>query len=215
MQVALNGMLARVAGSVLLAGMIAGRVEAQLTVPTTLNDFFLPGSQPNGAGNPIVLDEFVGAIDGNCVNCHADFDGQYLDAEPFRHWAGSMMAQATRDPVFLATMTIANQDAAFAGDLCLRCHTPAGWLGGRSVPTDGSALGEPADFEGMTCHFCHRMVDPFYQPDVSPPEDQAILDDLAGLGLLPMQVGDGRFVVDPDGDVRRGPRDGRWTRPRR
>ncbi len=170
----------------LVTALFAGQAGAQL-VPTTLEDFFMPGSQPNAPANPIVLDAFVGAIDGNCANCHADFDADYVLAEPFRHWAGGMMAQAMRDPVFLATMTIANQDAGFAGDLCLRCHTPSGWLGGRSLPVDGSALSEPADFEGETCHFCHRMVDPVYQAGVSPAEDLPILDDLDALGLLPGQ----------------------------
>ncbi len=170
--------------------------------------FFLPGSQPNGPDNPIVLDPFVGAMEGNCVNCHADFIPAEQLAEPFRHWVGSMMAQAYRDPMFQAAMTVANPDAAFFGDLCLRCHTPAGWLGGRSVPTDGSALSEPADFEGATCHFCHRMVDPFYVDGQSPSQDVPILDDLDGLGVLPLQPGDGRYVLDPDAGVRRGPRDG-------
>ena len=44
-----------------------------------------------------------------------------------------LMAQAMRDPLFLATMAIANQDAPASGDLCLRCHTPTGWLGGRLI----------------------------------------------------------------------------------
>ena len=52
-------------------------------------------------------------------------------------------------------LTIANQDAAFAGDLCLRCHAPVGWLEGRSTPTDGSHLAD-IDYEGVSCNFCHR-----------------------------------------------------------
>jgi hypothetical protein len=56
-------------------------------------------------------------------------------------------------------MTIANQDAADSGDLCIRCHFPAGWLEGRSVPTDGSALNNN-DREGVQCDFCHKLVRP-------------------------------------------------------
>jgi mono/diheme cytochrome c family protein len=175
-------------------------------VNTTLQDFFMPGTQPTG--NPVVLDPIVGAIDGNCANCHANFDPAEIEAEPFRNWVGGMMAQAMRDPEFLATMTIANQDAAFAGDLCLRCHTPAGWLGGRSLPTDGSSLSEPADFEGVTCHFCHRLVNPqFPVPGDGPASDDAILTELNNAGLVPAQPGGGRYVLDPDGGARRGPRD--------
>ena len=47
------------------------------------------------------------------------------------------MGQAARDPLFHACLAVANQDAAFAGDLCIRCHTPGGWISGRSEPTDG------------------------------------------------------------------------------
>ncbi len=49
-----------------------------------------------------------------------------------------MMADVARDPLFLANLAIASQDAANSGDLCLRCHLPRGWMAGRSVPTDGS-----------------------------------------------------------------------------
>ena len=69
--------------------------------------------------------------DLTCAGCH----GYYNDAiEPYSNWAASMMAQASRDPVWYAAMAVANQDADFAGDLCIRCHTPNGWLHGKSVP---------------------------------------------------------------------------------
>ncbi len=174
---------------------------------STVEDFFMPGTQPDASGA-----ELVPVISGNsCRLCHGDYEEAdppiNVDAEPFRTWAGSMMAQATRDPIFHACLTIANQDAAFAGDLCLRCHSPAGWLGGRSVPTDGSALiPNSADFEGVTCHFCHRLVNPVYVEGESPVFDEPILDDLDAQGLLPAQPGTGRYVVDPN-DVRRGPFD--------
>ncbi|MCB9838520.1 MAG: hypothetical protein H6813_04210 [Phycisphaeraceae bacterium] len=191
--------------SCLLAAVAASAQTATprvTQVPTTLNDFFLPGTQPD-AGNANI-DAFVGADQGNCVNCHANFATEYLDAEPFSHWKGSMMAQSALDPLFLAALTVANQDAAFSGDLCLRCHSPAAWVSGRSTPTDGSALSDPADFEGVTCHVCHRMVDPVYVPGVSPIEDQPIVDALFNAGLLPTELGSGRIVYDPDAKVRRG-----------
>jgi hypothetical protein len=40
-------------------------------------------------------------------------------------------------------MAIANQDARSSGDLCIRCHSPFGWMEGRSNPTDGSASRRP------------------------------------------------------------------------
>ena len=109
-----------------LALVINFPIQAQ--VPTTLNDFFLPGSQPNQSGT-------FNSMPSNC-GCHGGYD---LNVEPMYTWRGSMMSQAQRDPLYLASLTIANQDADFSGDLCIRCHSPRGWLGGRSVPTDGGS----------------------------------------------------------------------------
>lgn len=167
-------------------------------VPTSLIDFFLPGTQPDRSGGvsfaPIKHSD-------NCRNCHDVFDPEEVPI--YTRWVGSPMAQAARDPVFHAALAIANQDAAFAGDLCLRCHTPGGWLGGRSVPTDGSALIEN-DLDGVNCNFCHRAVDPVFKVNVSPVEDLPILTTLAKAGLLPLQPGGANYVVSPQ-DVRRGP----------
>src|SRR5574341_1602074 len=121
-------------------------VSALASVPTTLNDFFFPGSQPGQSGQMETPDK--------CDNCHGGYNRA---VEPAFNWRGSMMAQAARDPLFFACMAIANQDAPQSGDLCIRCHSPKGWLEGRSVPTNGSAL-TSEDREGIMCHFCHKMV---------------------------------------------------------
>jgi len=180
-------------------------------VPSTINDFFLPGTQPDPSGGNLALIQ-----DSNsCVFCHGDFVSVELnaDAEPYRNWAGTMMANSARDPIFWACLTIANQDAPESADLCLRCHTPGGWLAGRSSPTDGSHIGgptnaNPEDFDGVTCHMCHRMVDPVFNPGVSPPADEFILEaletDPVFGNILPQQPHTGTYVIDPD-DVRRGP----------
>lgn len=88
-----------------------------------------------------------------CESCHAGFQDAPIDA-----WEGSMMANALRDPLFLAALTIAEQDLPGVGDFCLRCHTPPGWLEGRCQPGDGSALIEE-DQQGISCDVCHRMVE--------------------------------------------------------
>jgi hypothetical protein len=170
------------------------------SVPTTITDMFLPGSQPGESGglnSPSI-----------CQSCHGGYD---ITVEPFFNWRGSMMAQAARDPLYAACLTISNQDAPFAGDLCIRCHAPEGWLGGRSTPTDGSAL-TSADKEGVHCDFCHRMVKPteiginpfpsdqFYT-DNTYPEDQQYL---ATLSSIPASSGNGSYIVDSD-ETRRGP----------
>lgn len=193
----------RASGFLIGLGLIVGFASAanagdpQTQVPTTLNDFAMPGTQPN------MLEkghEIAGAE--TCASCHGFFDPAH---DQYSTWSASMMGQAMRDPLFLASMTIANQDAAFAGDLCLRCHTPGGWLEGRSTPTDGSALND-VDKQGVSCNACHRMVDPDYKPGISPFVDLAILNTLGPDVPTPSQVHSGAFVVDTQ-DRRRGPYD--------
>ena len=166
---------------------IATKVAAYY-VPTTIHDFFMPGSQPNESGTFSAPDQ--------CSNCHGNYDARNI--EPFDTWKGSMMTHSMRDPLFLASMTIANQDAQFSGDLCIRCHSPVGWLEGRSIPTDGSAL-TVDDREGVQCHFCHRIIDPL---SISS-EDQTYLSTISD--HLPTVYGNGMYVVDSDANTRRGP----------
>lgn len=117
----------------------------------------MPGTQPAQA---VQLED-----PNKCLNCHDGYDPKINIGS---HWRGSMMSQAMRDPLFLATYTVALQDSIWAtgnpnaGDLCLRCHTPPGWLAGRSDPPNGSALNN-SDFDGVTCDSCHRQVDPYFE----------------------------------------------------
>ncbi|UCG33554.1 MAG: hypothetical protein JSU68_02760, partial [Phycisphaerales bacterium] len=157
--------------------------------PTTLRDFDQPGSQPHEAGilNPPEA----------CSPCHGGYN---VNVEPYFNWQGSMMANASKDLLMEANLAIANQDAPDSGDLCLRCHLPRGWLQGRSVPTDGSAMLD-TDFSGVACDYCHRLVDILYDPAANPSQDQAILDALSFPGSV---FGNGMGVIDPTG-ARRGP----------
>lgn len=185
-----------------VVAVCVGIVFAQTQVQTTLDDFFLAGSQPGQSGQL--------ETPQRCDNCHGGYD---QDVEPSFNWSGSMMAQAARDPFFYACMTIANQDAAFAGDLCIRCHSPAGWLEGRSIPTDGSALNNN-DREGVQCDFCHKLVDPRVATSATNPY---VLDgdymsgtyprDVAYFGTMtdiPGWNANGMYVVDSD-NGKRGP----------
>jgi hypothetical protein len=175
----------------LSAGSAAGQV------PATIDDFFQRGTQPDTGGKN--LDPIVHSY--NCSFCHE----LYVPVEVpiYSRWRGSMMANSARDPLFHACLAIANQDVAFAGELCIRCHAPGAWLAGRSDPPDGSAL-ITDDFDGINCNVCHRMVDPVFQPGMSPAADEPILDALEAEGLLPVNPGGGNFIIDPS-DVRRGP----------
>ena len=112
----------------------------------------MPGTQP---GQVVDLES-----DKQCLSCHGGFE---MD-----HWKGSLMAQAGRDPIFWAGLTVAAQDAIWAlgtpnaADICVKCHFPQGWLDGRSDPVNASLMrGE--DYEGVTCKICHYMYDPYFE----------------------------------------------------
>lgn len=114
-----------------------------------------------------------------CSSCHGGaFDPNDAAFIPHSTWSGSMMANATRDPLFWAALDVANHDLPGVGDYCLRCHTPGGWLAGRVRKTglvatplvngeNGCLLtgsltdfdGKGNDYSGLTCHFCHRADD--------------------------------------------------------
>jgi len=156
---------------------------------TTALDFFLPGTQPNQLTATI-----PNATD--CDVCHT--------AAIYDEWRGSMMSQAARDPVFWAALSRANSDVPESGDYCLRCHTPKGWLEGRSHPADGTALTTSDLGAGVTCEVCHRMVD-----SVPSSSDEAVALDANIRAALTTTVptdhpGSAMMIVDP-ADNRRGP----------
>jgi len=153
-----------------------------LVVLIAVTQVVLPGTQPEEGGIKF-------AKVAKCYMCHAKTKNG--SADPFLSWQGGMMAQAMRDPVFRAALTIANQDIEGVGEFCLRCHTPRGWLEGRSTPTDGSALNRE-DLHGVSCEPCHRLVDP--------------LSTEAGrlAKSVPPGYGNAMMVVDP-ANVVRGP----------
>ena len=117
----------------------------------------MPGTQPGQVTN----------LEGpnRCLNCHSEYDEA---VEPGSNWMGSMMAQASRDFLFWAGMTVAGQDSIWAldnpnaMDLCERCHFPQGWLEGRSDPPNASAM-TGVDFDGVHCDVCHNLYDPFFE----------------------------------------------------
>lgn len=134
-------------------------------------DFTPHGTQP-GLFNDLIYAD-------NCAACHRGNDAVQNSFRPYSTWSGSMMANATRDPLFWAALDVANHDVPGAGDFCLRCHTSRGWYGGRVVktgfgnPDNDVALGSAgcllagqydsadnldSDFGGTTCHYCHRLM---------------------------------------------------------
>ncbi|QOJ14745.1 MAG: hypothetical protein HRU75_08875 [Planctomycetia bacterium] len=170
---------------------LASPVWAQLPLPTTLSDFHVPGTQVGDVSPSVMLSP------SDCRNCHGNFDAQN---DPYATWRGSLMSHAGRDPLFYAQMSLANQDTQNVGYYCLRCHVPQSIVTGHANQPDGSTL-NAHDRRGVDCHFCHAMVDPIYNPGVSPPEDQAIL---AALAAIPQHFGNAMFVLDPDATRRSG-----------
>ncbi|MBO9662916.1 hypothetical protein [Dokdonella sp.] len=171
-------------------------VSRQLSPGGGAADFTPHGTQPG-------LD-FDLQYSEQCSNCHGSGGGGSVAVDrtmrPFSTWAGSMMANATRDPVFWAALDVANNDVPGVGDYCLRCHTPQGWFRGNVVkqglnptpndPVKGAAgcllygtYASPddsnSDFGGTSCHYCHRLM--AQGPQGQPPyEDNgnAWVDDL-------------------------------------
>ncbi len=157
-------------------------------IPTTAEDFVLPGTQPNTLPQEIRLEN-------QCSLCH--------NVEAIgRAWQGSIKAHGGRDPLFTAALAIADQQAPGSGEYCIRCHMPRGWLAGRGTPSDGSAI-TAGDRESVNCAFCHQQVDPIYEHGVSPAIDESVLNALGD--FEPDQVHNGSYVIDPDPSHLRGP----------
>ncbi|MFO0607603.1 MAG: multiheme c-type cytochrome [Polyangiales bacterium] len=152
------------------------------------------GTQPGTLVNPLSPAE-------RCSECHAGgttaSGERYMAADA---WGASMMANASRDPLFLATLTVAEQDAPGVGTVCLRCHTPSGFTGGRATPGLGTRLdGLEGDLDGVHCDTCHRSVIP------------------AGVASAPHLANAQIYYSDaPEGSIapRFGPRDNPVTSPR-
>jgi MYXO-CTERM domain-containing protein len=125
------------------------------------------GTQPNALSNPI-------SPSSSCATCHGSSTTGGLPNDAYR---GTMMDLASVDPLFEAALEIAFADSPAAAELCVRCHTPTGWLGGRSTPTNGAAL-TLADKHGISCDICHRAV----VPTAFPGDGGPIPADGGGLG---------------------------------
>jgi len=134
--------------------------------PTVPNEVKLPGTQQGEVATYTSPD--------NCDNCHGGTSNPNF--EPNFGWRGSMMANASRDPIFWPTLAVAEEDfvpnsdvsqRGGVGDMCLKCHTVNGWMANRSTPTNGSGLSATADKNGVECEFCHLMVNPDQQINIS------------------------------------------------
>lgn len=149
-------------GLMVFAAVMFIGIQAYSWMPMPVKDdplVRMPGTQPPPENAPDVESP------GRCTNCHGGYN---TAVEPAFNWKGSMMAQSARDFLFWSCLTVSAQDSIYAigrpnaTDICLRCHMPDGWLAGRSEPTNGSAM-TGADFDGVSCDFCHSKFDPFFE----------------------------------------------------
>jgi hypothetical protein len=141
-----NIMFTKIAAVIVTAVLFAFASQAAEIVPPEIQQ---PGTQPQEAGNFETPDR--------CDNCHAGYDDLKPENEPATGWRGAAMGNAGRDPIFWATLAIAEQDFDGAGDLCIRCHSASGWYAGRSTPTDASGL-QAGDDNGIDCDTCHVLT---------------------------------------------------------
>jgi len=149
------------------------------------------GAGGGGGSEPIVLpppmdpiaptaltntDRFANS--GQCAQCHFggpetsllhDVDGN--DISPVYLWRSSMMANAARDPYYLALFgeeLLGHGDRKeFVETTCTRCHAPAGSVEheqtGGHMGFDELMLGEGPEAnlgrDGVTCTLCHQIAD--------------------------------------------------------
>jgi hypothetical protein len=152
------------------------------------NEIKMPGTQPEEAN---IEDP------GRCLNCHEGYETNPR-VEPGFGWLGAAMGNAGRDPIFWATLAIAEQDFDGAGDLCIRCHSSGGWIGGRSTPTDGSGLAA-SDENGIDCDTCHQLVNPDqgeHDGTFNTPFEPFEIDDKTG--VLEAYYGSGMYTLSND-----------------
>lgn len=141
-------------------------------------------TEPGDLTNP--LEQAV-----ECQGCHLFPNLPDRAAEPPYApwaWAGSIMGNAARDPVFWAGVAIAHQDEPGSTVECVRCHSPRAFLEGRGGAIAMDEL-NPEDLASVECDLCHRMIDD---------------------GIT--EAGDAHYVIDDMADMASGqvPKRGPW-----
>ena len=163
--------------SAALAGFVGNSPQYSL--------LFLPGTQP---GQVLPADSV-----GYCTQCHQTINAPgYHVANIVKNWRGSMMAHSAHDPIFFAALAATNKYDDTAGEWCIRCHSPTGWLAGHSKNPDGIDL-IGTDFDGVQCDYCHRVTNPLV-PDSTVPV----------VGQVP-GFGNGMYAVQLNPLPKRGP----------
>lgn len=146
---------------------------AKPAAPTTTSA--PPTSVASYAGKPLAnfsTDDFQGS--GRCAACHTSLkDGNGNDVTIDAHWRSTMMANAARDPLFLASVSREIERApalrSTIEDKCSGCHMPMAHV--QTLVAQGTpAMFEPgflsvenpmhaAAMDGVSCALCHQIAD--------------------------------------------------------
>jgi len=124
-----------------------------------LNQAELPGN---------ATDLFSGS--GNCVTCHSAAPGVLQDASgkdvsPHKWWRSTMMANASKDPLWQAKVSAEVHDhpglQAIIEDKCNTCHAPMGrteaLFQGHDQFSFDSAMNDQMSLDGVSCTLCHQV----------------------------------------------------------
>jgi hypothetical protein len=146
------------------------------TPPPTATLSFTPTSasaEPVASGLPLPGDRgLYFAASGACAVCHENLtDDAGADVSIGAEWRGTMMANAARDPYWLATLRAeiaAHPDQREAiEELCARCHMPMAHFTAEARQSSTAILdGGFADpghelhtwaMDGVSCSLCHQI----------------------------------------------------------
>ena len=128
-------------------------------------------------GGPLTLfhtENFVGS--GTCSMCHdklTDADGR--DMSITNHWRSTMMANASKDPLWQAKVVSETSRnpaiKAIIEEKCVTCHMPMAWSQLQADPQkyhsanifdtwlDSESPLHEAALDGVSCSFCHQVQD--------------------------------------------------------
>ncbi|MDQ7074069.1 MAG: multiheme c-type cytochrome [Gammaproteobacteria bacterium] len=138
-----------------------------LTLP-----FFISNAAAAAANDKFSDPHFSGS--GNCATCHDNLtDNQNNDISIVKNWSTSMMANASRDPYWLAKVASElhrNPNLSDEiNDKCSRCHTPmaneAAKKAGVAPEILGNGFLNPNNpyydhaLNGVSCTLCHQIAD--------------------------------------------------------
>ncbi|HET6339754.1 MAG TPA: multiheme c-type cytochrome [Polyangiales bacterium] len=84
-----------------------------------------------------------------CKGCHP---------KHYDEWSASMHAYASRDPVFIAMNKRMQEQAPENAQFCVQCHAPMA-VRENAIPNLSDPSTIPAHLQGVTCYFCHNVVD--------------------------------------------------------